>query len=361
MATIKKHTRKDGKESFQVRIRVKGERPLCASFPKISLAKNYIQQKEAAMREGRYFRQAEAKKHSLGQLIDRYITDVLPKKPKSIRKQSAQLLWWKKRIGHILLINVTPAVIVEQRDKFAREAMPNGILRSPATVARYLAVLSHAFTIAVREWGWVEDSPMRKMSKPREPKGRVRFLDDFERSRLLSACKNSKNSLLHLIVVIALSTGMRRGEILNLSWKDLYLEDKKIILEETKNGERRFVPLAEYVSELLTAYSKCRRLDSFLVFPSKNNPEKSIDIRNAWEKALQEADIKDFRFHDLRHSFASALAMNKATQTELRILLGHKSPSMTARYAHIAETYGAKIVNDTMEKIFPVTNVAGGN
>lgn len=352
MATIKKRIGKNGIASYHVRIRLKGQSLQCATFPNISKARLYIQQTEAAIREGRHFKTSEAKKHTLRDMVDRYIRDVLPQKPKSERKQTAQLLWWKKRIGHLLLADVTPAILVEQRDDFAKEKMRNGEMRSPSTVARYLAALSHAFTIAVREWNWIEDSPMRKVSKPKEPRGRVRFLDEDERTRLLHACKNSKNSYLYMIVILALSTGMRRGEIMNLTWKDVELENKRIVLQYTKNGERRVVPLVGYALELLTEYSKCRRLDSFLVFPGERDPKKPFNFRSAWETAVAESELEDFRFHDLRHSFASALAMNKATQTELRILLGHKSHSMTARYSHLTEAHGAALVSDVMGKIF---------
>lgn len=351
MATIKKRILKDGKVAYHVRIRLKGQPLQCATLPNISKAKEYIQRIEGSMREGRYFKHAEAKKHTLADLIDRYIQAILPKKPSSLRKQSAQLTWWKKQIGHCLLSDITPALIVEQRDLLARGLTNKRIPRSPATVVRYLAALSHALTIAVKEWGWLDDSPMRKVSKPKESRGRIRFLDDGERSRLLQVCRESENPYLYLVVVLALSTGMRQGEIMHLQWGDVDFDEKKILLQHTKNGERRVVPLAGHVLELLKNHFKIRRLDTFLLFPGKD-PKRPTDLRFAWEQALEISGIMDFRFHDLRHTFASCLAMNKATLTELRILLGHKSPAMTARYSHLSERHGAEIVNEMSEKIF---------
>ena len=93
-----------------------------------------------------------------------------------------------------------------------------GRTRRPATVVRYMAALSHAFTIAVKEWEWLDDSPLRKVSKPQEPRGRVRFLSDEEREILLASCKQSKAPYLYPLVVLALSTGARRGELLGLTW-----------------------------------------------------------------------------------------------------------------------------------------------
>lgn len=210
----------------------------------MSDAKRRAQDTESAIREGRHFKTSESKKHTLGELIDRYIRDVLPQKKKSEEKQKAQLLWWKEQLGSYSLAEVTPALIAEKRDDFFRGITYRGTQRSPATVVRYLSALSYAFTIAIKEWGWMEDSPMRKVSKLKESRGRVRFLDEAERERLLQTCKESSNPHLFPVVLIALSTGMRYGEIINLTWADVDLPRKRIILQETKNGDRRAVPIA---------------------------------------------------------------------------------------------------------------------
>src|SRR5262249_40243838 len=145
--------------------------------------------------------------------------------------------WWRGQLGHCLLADITPALIAEHRDTLTREH------RATSTVNRYLSALAHAFCIAVREWGWLEDSPMRNVRKPREPRGRVRYLSDEERHRLLGACRESLNPSLHTIVVLALSTGARRGELLSLRWPDVDLKRGTLTFHRTKNGERRTVPL----------------------------------------------------------------------------------------------------------------------
>jgi len=96
--------------------------------------------------------------------------------------------------------------------------------RATSTVNSYLGALSHAFSVAVREWGWLDDSPMRKVTRPRVSRGRVRFLSDQERHQLLEACQASRNPYLHTVVVLALATGARRGELLSLRWPDVDLE-----------------------------------------------------------------------------------------------------------------------------------------
>ena len=152
-----------------------------------------------------------------------------------------QLNWWKKQIGCYLLSEVTPSMIAEQRDNLLRETTKRKKPRNPSTVVRYMAALSHAFSIACKEWGWIETSPISKVSKPKESRGRVRFLDDEERAALSLACKESSNPYLFTIVILALSTGMRQAEILNLKWQDVDLSKGRVILHETKNGEIRQV------------------------------------------------------------------------------------------------------------------------
>src|SRR5262249_29753627 len=134
-----------------------------------------------AVLEGRHFKTAEAYKHTVAELLTRYRQDVLPqKRPLTIRTQAIHLRYWEQHLGRYPLADVTPVMIVECRDSLART-------RSNTTAVRYLAVLSHAFTLAVKEWGWIDDTPLRKVSRPKEPRGRVRFLSDEERRCLLQA------------------------------------------------------------------------------------------------------------------------------------------------------------------------------
>lgn len=357
MASIQERKDKDGKIRYRVQVRVKGYEAQRATFERKTDARLWAQQTEAAIREGRHFKTTEAKKHTLGEMIDRYIRDVLPpqnnlsSKKQSKIGQKAQLLWWKQQVGKVLLSDVTPAMLGEQRDKLARGNTRRNKQRSPSTVVRYLAALSHVFNTAVKEWGWIEDSPMRKVTKPKEPRGRVRFLSDEERKRLLEACQASSSPYLYTAVVVALSTGMRQAELMNLRWSNIDLEQGRIILEETKNGERRTVSLAGLALQLLQELHSNRHLVTALIFPGKDL-KKPMDLRFSWERALEEAGIKDFRWHDLRHSTASYLAMNKASLAEIAEVLGHKTLSMVKRYSHLSESHTAGVVASMNEKIF---------
>ena len=128
---------------------------------------------------------------------------MIPKKKRSSQgTQKAQLLWWKAQIGAYLLSNVTPALFAECKDCLAFIDEERKVTRSPSTVVRYLAVLSHAFTMAVKEWCWMDENPMRRVTKPKEPRGRVRFLSDDERARLLEACRSVQCPCLYAVVVL---------------------------------------------------------------------------------------------------------------------------------------------------------------
>lgn len=351
MATIQERKNNAGKINYRVQVRLKGFPTQTATFDRKTDAKKWAQATEAAIREGRHFKTTEAKKHTLADLVDRYIKDVLPLKPKSLKKQSAQLNWWKQRIGSYSLADITPALIAEQRDFLLSEVTLRGAKRSPATTNRYLAALSHAFTIALKEWGWLENNPMGRITKPKEPRGRVRFLSDAERDALLEAAKNSKCEALYLIVVLCLSTGARKMEIVGLKWANVDFDRRMIVLHDTKNGERRVLPLSGLALDLLTKHAQVRHINSDLVFPG-SNPNKPLDIRFPWRTALAQANITDFRFHDLRHSAASYLAMNGATLSEIADILGHKTLQMVKRYAHLSEAHTASVVAKMNERIF---------
>ena len=205
MATIVRRLGSNGQTNYRAQVRRKGAPSLSAIFAKLSDAKKWVQVAEAAIVEGRHFQTREAQRHTLAEMVDRYIHDILPHKShSSIYMQTLQLTWWKKQLGHYVLADITPALIAEYRDKLA---YGNETQRANSTVNRYLAALSHALSPAVKEWGWLDDSPMLKVRKPKEPRGRSRFLSDEERQGLLKTCKVSRNPYLYTVVVLALSTG----------------------------------------------------------------------------------------------------------------------------------------------------------
>jgi len=176
-------------------------------------------------------------------------------------------------------------------------------------------------------------------------------LSEDERGALLEACIKSASPDLHMIVVLALSTGARRGEIEALRWKQIDLARGTAVLHDTKNGESRVLHLAGPALQQLTARAKVRRIDTDLVFPRSDGKEPII-VEAHWRKAREAAGLEDFRFHDLRHSAASYLAMNGATLAEIAAVLGHKTLAMVKRYAHLSDQHTAGVVQRMNAKIF---------
>lgn len=349
MARLQIKMAKDGSKRYAATVRLKGYPIQSATFKRKTDADKWIQDTESAIREGRHFKTSEAKKHTVADLIERYCAEYLPNnkdKTYSEREQkerTQKLNWWCDHIGYMVLADVTPQLISEHL-----EAMP----QSNATVTKYLKNLSHAFNIAVKKWGWITENPILKVTTPAQPKGRVRFLDDDERTNLLAACKESKNPVLYPCVVLALATGMRQGELMSLKWNDVDLKNGVAILHETKNGERRRVPISGLALELLKEHSKIRRIDTALLFPSKLKPQQPVDLKKSFQTALIKAQIDNFHWHDLRHCTASYLAMNGASLAEIAEVLGHKTLSMVKRYAHLSDGHVSNVVASMNHKIF---------
>lgn len=351
MGVIDERISADGKTSFRARVRLKGYPQQVATFPRKTDAKKWIQDTESSIREGRHFKTSEAKKHTFGEMIDRYLRDELPKRRKGKDKQEALITFWKNTLGPYCLADVSTAMISEYRDRLLKENTYRGTLRSPSTVVRYLAALSHVYSVAVKEWEWIDSNPVSRVRKPTEPQIRVRFLSDKEREDLLSACKESDSPYLYLVVIVAISTGMRSSEIMNLTWDDVDMLRMQLVLNDTKNKQRRAVPIVGLAHGLLKDLYKVRRIDSKFLFPS-SDPKKPVELRKPWEIALKKAGIENFRFHDLRHTAASYLAMNGATLAEIAEVLGHKTLAMVKRYAHLSDAHTANVVLRMNEKIF---------
>lgn len=202
----------------------------------------------------------------------------------------------------------------------------------PATVNRELALLKHMFSKAV-EWGKLKENPANRSVKFfKGAVNRVRFLMPHEFQIVLSNCED----FLKPIVTIATHTGMRKGELLGLQWDQVNVEQGIITILDTKNSERKDIPMDETVKALLKGME--RKGD--LVFSIKaGKPLYPMKLHFAFRKALEKSGIDDFRFHDLRHTFASNLVMAGVKIEKVQKLMGHKMIAMTQRYAHLAPGY----------------------
>lgn len=218
---------------------------------------------------------------------------------------------------------------------------------TPATINRNLAVLRSMFNKAIT-WGkFTGTSPLRTIKSFKENNQRLRFLEQDEINKLLSVC----NKTLRSIVVVALNTGMRRGEILGLKWRDLDIKRSVIYLHVTKNGEKREVQINEPVKTELIRVRK--HPQSEYIFCKKDGSPIG-DIKKSFLTAMRKSGIKDFRFHDLRHSFASHLVMSGADLNTVRELLGHKSLTMTLRYSHLSPNHKQRAVDILGKRIATV-------
>ncbi len=343
MATILKRSGSRGIR-WQAKVRRTGRPTISKTFRRKVDAETWAGEVERDLRLGRFV-SSEAEERTLADLVDRYGREVLDERQGDSEKRRQQLGVWRDRLGHRRLLEITPPVIGEERDNLKRQ---DGF--APSTVNRYLAALSHAFSIAVREWSWTDENPVKKVGRLREPRGRVRYLDEDEQARLLSACEESDDERLHLIVLIAISNGMRQAEVLGLTWSDVDFERRQVTAQETKNGERRTVPLTGRPLELLKERNKVRHINRPYVFAVRDSGPPAFP-RRAWLEALERAAITDFRFHDLRHTAASYLAMNGATLMEIAEVLGHKSLQMVRRYAHLSQAHTLDVV-ESMNRRF---------
>lgn len=358
MADIQTRQDSKGKTKYTARIRVKGYKPQSATFTTLTAAKTWANKQEAAMRDGKHLPAQEAKRRTLAEAIDRYKSgpDYASKEASTRYTQDKQLEHWRDRLGHMTLAQITPEVIGDERDRLAKgedRATPKP--RTAATQVRYLSALSAVLAYTIGELGWMESNPAIKVSKPKEPRGRVRILSDAERKELLAKCKESKNAALYDFVMLALSTGARRGELHNLEWRHVDLDRRVITLDKTKNGDRRVIPLRGEAERIMAARSKIRRIDSPYVFPApfrRGTAPKPVDFQSAWDWAVERAKLTDFKFHDLRHTAASTLAMNGATLAELAEVLGHKTLQMVKRYSHFTEGHTGGLMERLSDALF---------
>ncbi len=328
MATITKRISANGAVSYRVQIRLKGHPPDSATFERLTDAKRWATETEAAIRQGRYF--GITRRRTFADLVEAY-TKWIDGRLKSADARKGHFDYWSQKFPGTL-DEVTPEAIAAAYTELHKSG------RSAATANRYLASLSACFSYAVRELGWIDKNPCARVRKLREDSGRVRYLTDGERVRLVAALKQSRNPYIYTAFVLAITTGARQGEIMGLRWDQIDFHRRTILLRdgETKNNEGRVLPLVGEAHDLLLRMSKVRKIDDARVFPVPSEGRPFASLREAWRRALARAEIEDFRWHDLRHSAASYLTMAGVGAAQVGKLLGHKTPQMTARYSHLA-------------------------
>jgi integrase len=290
--------------------------------------------------EGKWLEMLEGEDKTIGDLLEKYITEysVPNKAPGTVRTDIAMAKEIREFFEDRNLKEITPRIIADYKAMCREKGL------SPASINHRRGLLRHAFNLAIREWEWVRENPVTRIGRERVNNARDRWLTIEEEKRLLDACvshvtgrDNSKEPRYWLqeIVTFALNTGMRQDEILSLEWPNVDLFRKTVTVVRSKNGEKRTIPLNQRVLELLKVKAKVRNIRSNYVFSSTTGSK--IIARNllrAFYSALKRAGIEDFRFHDLRHTFATRLAQAGVDFYKIAKLLGHKDVRMTQRYSH---------------------------
>lgn len=352
MAAIRVRTGKGkgkgkGSVTYQAQVRLAGHRQVTKTFKRQSDAAAWARDLESKLSKGEAA-DSEAERRTLAEAADKY----LETHPGIARDHRRVVEWWKDTHGRRKLSKVNGPWLTQIRDELAAGAYkvgPKGHQterqRKPGTVNRSLTYLLTVTSYCV-EIGWMVRSP--KVKKLTEGK-RVRFLSDAELAGLTVELAKCKERVLLPFVYCALSSGARAGELLSLEWKDVDLAKGVATIHTSKNTEGRKLYFRGKALEYLREFAKVRVLGSPGVFLLNSGAPLTVSkYGKLFRDALADAEIEDFRFHDLRHTAASYLAQNGATLLEIQQVLGHKSPTMTARYAHLVESHVEAVVDRVM-------------
>lgn len=318
MASLRKR-----KGHWQVQVRRKGFEPLAKTFRNRQDALAWARQAEGEMDFNAFVPRRLAESAMVRDLIDRYLTEVAPRK-RSYRTMRTVLITLRLNFQHQTLATLSPADVSRFRD----QRLSDG--RSGSTVIKELNLLSKVIDTAITDWGMViPRNPVKLVSRPSRAPGRTRRLSTDEEEVLLAACDQSKARNLGAVVVLALETAMRLGEIISLEWGDIDLMRRTATLSVTKNGEARKVPLSRNAMEVLY---RLKPSTQGRVFPRWRD---SISFLHSWRRAVVRAELSDLRFHDLRHEAISRLFERGLNTMQVAAISGHKTLQMLKRYTHL--------------------------
>jgi integrase len=291
------------------------------------LAKRIYDKILGEIAEGKWFEKLPGEEKTFKEMIAKYLKEhsAVNKTPKSHDRDIELANHLINSFGDSMLTEITPKNIsgykVNRRDEGA----------SPRTINYELALMSHAFNLAIKEWEWLKDNPVRKVSREKVNNMRERWLTFEEEERLLDASPK----WLQELIIFSLETGLRQGETLNLQWPQVDLFRKTITILEQKNNAKDVLPLNKRALEVLKAKAKIRHLKSNYVFCNKNgNSIRVSNLHRAFYSAAKRSGLSDFRWHDLRHTFATRLVQAGVDLYTVQKLGRWKETKMVQRYAH---------------------------
>jgi len=336
MATIQKVKNKKG-FAYRVIIRNKGLKTITKTFSKRQLAVKFVHKMESD-RQTRASYNPRNDKTTFREIVATYISNDY--QGAKFGTQKARVQYWIDLLGDRYIVDISTIDISDGINRLSPHL-------SNATKNRYKAVVSVIFSYACRQYG-LTHNPVQNIRSLPENNARIRFLSNSERSRLFKACRGSQWGKLYLLVLLAITTGARKGELMNLRWKDVDFDRQTAYVKTTKNGLPKVMPL---IDEVVVELGRFKDQEPELIFNSEIKTDKPYEFYKLWRKALKEAEIGGFRFHDLRHTCASYLAMNGCSLLEIADVLNHKQISMTARYSHLCIDHKQKLINRVLGDI----------
>lgn len=318
MATIRKL-----RGRWQAQVRRKGLQPRAKSFDIKSDAEKWARNLEAEIdRVGHFSDTRLAERMTVRELLERYLDEVTPLKRSAAVEGFRVRAMTRRSIAYRTLAMLTPAVVAQYRDERLKEV-------ASSTVLKEINTLGHAVETARREWGVnLAINPCRMIRRPKTPRGRDRRLEIGEEERLLAAADTGRSPYMRPLIILALETAMRQGELLALRWDDVDLQKRIAHLQLTKNGESRDIPLSRRALGALQELAETR--SGSAVIPST----KSAAVQ-AWSHLRVRAESDDLRFHDLRHEAVTRLLERGLNVIEVSTISGHKELRMLQRYSHL--------------------------
>lgn len=411
MAYTRSYKTSKGQLRWRVEVRIKGAGKASKSFLRKTDAEEWARrQHEKMQRLGAGM--GELPKHTLDEAINRYIEEQLPK----LRSQATtrgMLQWWSAKLGDRFLATITKHEIAGLRQRIANESIERAgiskelqVYRKPRTVQGYVNSLATVLGYAVDEWGWLASNPAKQIKKLKISNERTRYLsaythkwpneaeprhwDDlsdeekakvpkkfpraYELPRLIQALldQTKKSSPFHTnqmwayyLFTIQISAGLRLSEATHMVWEEneviqhpIVIADmakQQLVLKSTKHDTKpRIKPISGAMFEVLKELYDNRRYDTPLVF-ARADGKKPFDFRKRIRRAIADAKLEDFRWHDLRHTTASYLSMMGASQREIMEALHHRTIQSSQRYTHLSSAHMRGLMDKFSEKILKAT------
>lgn len=316
MATIRKRG-----SSWQVQVRRQGFPPLVRTFASHADATAWARDKERAIDRAELSPSCrDLKTITVHDLLLRYEREITAKKRGADQERFKLRLLQAHSLSRASLDKVTGAMIATYRDDRLRTV-------TSGTVRRELAILQHCFEVARREWDIaIATNPVRQITLPPPSKARQRRLEPDDVDRFWEAVDRARASWVKPLIIVAIETGMRRGELLSIRWSDIDVSARTIRVSQTKSGYERVIPLTPLALQTLLPLPR----PDDRVFPLAPGA-----VRQAWDRLIKRSGIKDLRLHDLRHEAVSRFFEYGLTVPEVALISGHRDPRMLSRYTHL--------------------------